>query len=341
MIGVGVICLALLAGGYLVLNGETHLLGMRMSEQPLTLPALMAFFALLAGVSDPARKLAEIFNQLQRGLAAADRVFAMMDREPTIVSPAEPRPFPHHYRDLAFNNVSFHYHPEQPVLKHVSLRIMRNETLAIVGPNGCGKSTLSKLIPRFYDPVSGNIEIGGIDLRDLHLRQLRQRIGMVNQNTWLFDQTIMENIRYGSPHASDAEVIAAARRAHAHSFIEQLLDDGYQTIAGQGGQLLSGGQRQRISLARAILRDPEILILDEATSQIDLESEKLIHAALVDFIRDRTTFVITHRLSTLELADRIAVIEGGHVIDVGTHEQLLGRCPFYSRLHQIDLQESA
>jgi ATP-binding cassette subfamily B protein/subfamily B ATP-binding cassette protein MsbA len=341
MIGIGAICLALLAGGYLVLNQQTHLLGIRMSATPLTLPALMAFYALLAGVSDPARKFAQIYNDLQRGTAAADRIYGMLDREPTIADPAKPVPVPRPHRQLVFENVSFHYQPDQPVLSEISLRISHGETVAIVGPNGCGKSTLTSLIPRFYDPVDGVVRLDDVDLRHFRLNDLRQQIGMVSQTPWLFDDTILKNLRYGSPWASEQQVIEAAKKAHVHDFIANDLQRGYQTVVGQGGGLLSGGQRQRIALARAILRDPEILILDEATSQIDLESEQLIHKALVEFIRGRTAILITHRLSTLALADRILVMDTGRIVDMGTHEQLLARCGLYSRLQQAGLQESA
>ena len=341
MMGLGVISLAVLAGGYLVLNQETHLLGMRMCHQPLSLSALMVFFALLAGVSEPARKCAGIYNQLQRSMVAADRVYTMLDREPMVADPPEPRSVRRPHSELVFENVNFHYHPEQPVLRNVSLRIPHGESLAIVGSNGCGKTSLTNLIPRFYDPVRGMVRLDNVNLRQLKLGDLRQRIGMVTQHTWLFDDTVMNNIRYGSPWATNQQVMDAARRAYAHQFIEERLEHGYQSVVGQGGKLLSGGQRQRIALARAILRDPEILILDEATSQIDLESEQLIRQALVEFIHGRTAILITHRVSTLTLADRIAVMDAGSIVDVGIHEQLLARCPFYARLHQLEWRESA
>jgi ATP-binding cassette subfamily B protein/subfamily B ATP-binding cassette protein MsbA len=175
----------------------------------------------------------------------------------------------------------------------------------------------------------------------MRLRDIRGRVGLVTQQTHLFDDTILNNIRYGSPHASDEEAIEAAKKAHAHRFILDKLDDGYNTNVGQGGRRLSGGQRQRIALARAILRDPEVLILDEATSQIDIESERLIHQALQEFVRDRTAIMITHRLSTLTLADRVVVMEAGKIIDVGTHADLLKRCALYSRLHEIHFKQTA
>ena len=341
MIGVGVISLALLAGGFLVLNQETHLLGIRMSHQPLSLSALMVFFALLAGVSDPARKLAEVYNKLQRGAAAAERIYTMLDREPTITDPARPRcvPCPHH--QLVLENVNFHYHPDDPVLRNVSLTIPHGSSLAIVGQNGCGKTSLTNLIPRFYDPVSGVVRLDDVDLRQVRLTELRRQIGMVTQNTWLFDDTVLNNIRYGALWATEQQVVEAAHKAHAHLFIERQLQHDYQTVIGQGGRLLSGGQRQRIALARAILRDPHILILDEPTSQIDPESEQLIHQALAEFIRGRTAILITHRLSTLSLVDQIVVMDAGRIIDSGSHQQLLSRCPHYARLHQSSFRHSA
>jgi ATP-binding cassette subfamily B protein/subfamily B ATP-binding cassette protein MsbA len=341
ILGVGVISLALVAGAYLVLNQETHLLGIRICDRPMSLGSLLLFYGLLAGVSDPARKLSEVFATLQAGVAACERIYPVMDREPTIIEASEPKKIaaPHHR--LLFDNVEFHYQVDQPVLNGVTLEIKYGETVAIVGPNGCGKSTLINMLPRFYDPVQGSIRFDDVDLREMRLRDIRNRVGLVTQQTHLFDDTVLNNIRYGSPNATDEEAVEAAKKAHAHRFILDKLDDGYDTNVGQGGRRLSGGQRQRIALARAILRDPEVLILDEATSQIDIESERLIHQALEEFVRDRTAIMITHRLSTLTLADRVVVMEAGKIVDVGTHADLLQRCSLYSRLHEVHFKQSA
>ncbi|MGD9720414.1 MAG: ABC transporter ATP-binding protein [Pirellulales bacterium] len=341
VMGIAMISLAILFGAYLVMNQQNYLWGIKMSDQPLSLSSLLVFYGFLAGVSDPARRLTEVFNKLQRAAAAADRVYQMLDREPTVCDPPSPRPLHRHHRELVFDHVSFRYSPQSPVLDGIDLRIPFGETVALVGPNGSGKTTLASLIPRFFDPKSGHVRLDGIDLRDVRLRELRSQIGIVTQETLLFDDTVLNNIRYGCPHATLGEVIAAAEQAHAHKFIEQKLDNGYQTIVGQGGGRLSGGQRQRIALARAILRDPAVLILDEATSQIDLESEQLIHKVLEQFIRHRTTVIVTHRLATLALADRIVVLEGGRIADIGTHDQLVARCSLYQRLHQIQFRETA
>ncbi|HEY2840090.1 MAG TPA: ABC transporter ATP-binding protein [Pirellulales bacterium] len=341
MLGISTICVALLAGAYLGINQQTHLFGIKMSEKPLTIEPLIVFFGLLAGASDPARKLSEVFSRLQRASAAAERVYQLIDRQPQIVDPVDPRALPRHTRELVFDQVNFHYQPTQPVLQDINLRIAWGETIAIVGPNGCGKSTLANLILRFYDPVSGHVRLDGVDLRAGRLADLRGQIGLVTQETLLFDDTVFNNIRYGSMRATREEVIEAAQRAHAHRFIETKLEHGYDTVVGPRGSLLSGGQRQRIALARAILRDPSILILDEATSQVDLESEQLIHKVLEQFVRGRTTVVITHRMSTLALADRIVVMSGGRILDVGTHDELLLRSELYSRLYSIQFKETA
>jgi ATP-binding cassette subfamily B protein/subfamily B ATP-binding cassette protein MsbA len=347
LMGICTICLAILLGAYLVLNQQTHLgnpnswLSLKICDRPLDRGSILVFFAMLAGASDPARKLSEVFNRLQRAAAASDRIYQLIDRQPSISSPPNPLPLPRHHEAIVLENVDFGYKPDQPVFEGVSLRIEFGETIAIVGANGCGKSTLANLIPRFFDPTAGKVTLDGRDLRTVSLRELRKQIGLVNQETLLFDDTVLANIRYGSPHATRQQVIEAAKQAHAHKFIEQKLDHGYETKVGAQGSRLSGGQRQRIALARAILRDPAILILDEATSQIDLESEQLIHKVLEQFTRNRTTIMITHRLSTLDLADRIVVMSAGRIEDVGTHQQLVARCETYRRLYQIQFKETA
>jgi ATP-binding cassette subfamily B protein/subfamily B ATP-binding cassette protein MsbA len=332
--GILTICLALLAGARLVLGGETHLLGIRMCDRPLSWESLMIFYGLLAGVADPARKLSEVLTRIQQASAAADRIYAMLDREPAVKDPVHPRPMGRHHRDLVFDHVDFSYQTGQPIVEDVNLRIECGETIAIVGPNGCGKSTLLNLIPRFADPTRGVIRLDGISLTDVRLTDLRRQIGLVTQETVLFDDTVYNNIRYGAPHATREQVLEASRQAHAHRFIEEQLPNGYDTVVGQSGSRLSGGQRQRISLARAILRDPAIILLDEATSQVDLESEQLIQRVLERFVRNRTAIIVTHRLAALTLADRTVVMEGGRVLDVGTHQELSARCDLYRRLHE-------
>jgi ATP-binding cassette subfamily B protein/subfamily B ATP-binding cassette protein MsbA len=341
VMGIGVISLALLAGAYLTLNQETHLFGIRMCDRPLDTPSLLIFYGMLIGATEPARKLSEVFNSIQGGLAAADRLFPLLDQQPQIVSPARPKELPHRHTSISFDSVSFHYVPGLPVLSDVSLKVDFGETLAIAGPNGCGKSTLVQMLPRFFDPASGAIRIDGIDLREVRLRDLRRRIGMVTQRAHLFDDTIYNNIAGGKPGASRDDVIAAAQQARAHRFIVDKLAQGYETVVGAAGCRLSGGQRQRIALARAIIRNPEILILDEATSQIDLESEQLIHQALLEFARNRTVLIVTHRPATLALAGRILVMNAGRIEDLGSHDELISRCPLYQRLYSLQFQKSA
>jgi len=341
LMGISIICLALLAGAYLVLDQETHLLGIRMSARPLSISSLLLFYALLAGVSDPARKAAGILGIIQRSAAAADRVYEFLDREPTICDPENPRPLPRHKDRITLEGVRFSYDKKQDVLKGIDLTVQFGEAIALVGPNGCGKSTLASLIPRFFDADEGAVRIDGIDVREVRMRELRRQIGLVTQETVLFDDTVLNNIRYGKPSATRAEVIAAARQALAHQFIEEKCEHGYDTMVGQQGNRLSGGQRQRIALARAILRDPPLLILDEATSQVDPESEQLIHRVLAEFMRQRTTLLVTHRQSTLALADRIVVMDGGQIVDEGTSAELRERCALFRRLFPSDLRKTA
>jgi ATP-binding cassette subfamily B protein/subfamily B ATP-binding cassette protein MsbA len=341
LMGMFTVAVAILTGGYLVLNEETHLGFLQMSQRPLNFGSLMTFFALLAGVSDPFRKLSDVYNEIQRGAAAADRVFARIDTGTNLHEPVSPAKMELPLAHLTFHQVDFAYQPDWPVLHDVSFTLEAGETLAIVGPNGCGKSSLLNLILRFYDPTSGSIRWNGTDIKTLRRRDLRRQMGLVTQQAMLFDDTIANNIRYGSADATDAQLVAAAKQAHAHQFITEKLSSGYQTPVGQGGKLLSGGQRQRISLARAILRDPQLLLLDEATSQIDVASEQLIRQTLAKFTRQRTTIMITHRMETLSLADRIMVLDGGRIVDVGAHRELMDRCALYRHLHQSQFKVPA
>lgn len=341
LLGILMVLLASIAGGYLVLNQQTDIFGFKISDIPLTHGWMSVFFAMMAGMADPARRLSSVFGGLQQSIAAADRVYEVLDREPDVIDPGNPIKLPVLKDAIRLENVDFHYTSDKPVLTGVNLEIRAGETIAFVGTNGCGKSTLLNLIPRFYDPNQGRVTIDGVDVRDVRIRDLRSRIGLVSQETVLFDDTIAENIAYGSINADQSTIKAAARKAYAHSFITERLTDGYDTLVGPGGNKLSGGQRQRIALARAILRDPEILILDEATSQIDLESEQLIHRVLKEFLEDRVALVVTHRMSTISLADRVAVMHEGGILDIGTHDELMGRCKIYQRLASLGYRESA
>ena len=340
LLGVGMISISVLVGGYLVINGTCFLGPIRMSSSPMDFGTVITFFGFLIGVADPLRKMADIYNKIQGGVVAADRVFPLIDQTPSVTSPANPKTIVAGELDVEIKDVRFSYEEGNEVLNGVNVSIPAGTSLAIIGPNGCGKSTMINLIPRFFDVGGGRIEIGGQDIRDYDVRELRKKVGYVTQMTMLFNDTIAENIAYGSETATMEQVRAAAIQAHAHDFVEAL-DQGYDSQIGEHGGKLSGGQRQRLSLARAILKDPEILILDEATSQIDPESEQLIHETLAEFIKGRTTVMITHRLSTLELVDRILLMDAGQVVDCGTHNELLARCPAYQRMQNFDLDEVA
>ena len=332
-LGVMAVSLALVAGAYLVLEQKTHIFGLRMIDDPLGFEALITLYMFLATIADPVRKLSSVYTKMQSGMAAADRIYALHDRLPSILPNADGPRVPPHAESIEFRNVCFSYHAGQSVLNDVNLTVLAGETVALVGPNGCGKSTLLGLLPRFYDPDHGSVLVDGVPLRGANLRSLRKQLGLVTQDTVLFDDTIANNIAYGKPGATQLEVEAAAKKAHAHDFIETLTA-GYQTRTGDmAASKLSGGQKQRIALARAILRDPRILILDEFTSQIDGESEAKIYDALREFVVGRTTFLITHRRSTLELAHRIVVMDEGRIQAIGTHAELLVASPTYRRLY--------
>jgi ATP-binding cassette subfamily B protein/subfamily B ATP-binding cassette protein MsbA len=330
------VSLALSAGVFLVLTKSTTIWGVPMCSQPLSFETLMQFYVFLAAVADPVRKLSSVYAKLQAAEAASARVFEVYDREPTIRgNPSGPR-LTGVARRIEFRHVCFSYNPtaDQPTLDNVSFTVRAGETIAVVGGNGCGKTTLLALLPRFFDPDSGAVLIDGVNLRTAHLRSLRKLMGVVTQDTQLFDDTVFANIAYGRPGATREEVIEAAKKARAHEFIEKK-SGGYDARMGDGGASFSGGEKQKIALARVILRDPKLLILDEFTSAIDTHSEADIHDAIKEFVKGRTTFIITHKLHTVpELADRVVMMEAGKVLDIGTHAELLARCLPYCRLFE-------
>jgi subfamily B ATP-binding cassette protein MsbA len=337
LLGMAAVSVALLAGAYLIINQKTTLFGVTLCDKPMDLATLLQHYGLLAAIADPVRKLSSVYAKLQSGAAAADRIFVSLDQRPKVAVNSLGPILPRHVGGIVFRDVCFSYDPGRPTLSNIRLDIRFGETVALVGKNGCGKSTLVGLLPRFYDPDHGSVLVDGVDLRRAHLRSLRRQVGLVTQETVLFDDTVAANIAYGTRRASREQVEAAARQAFAHDFIEKMAA-GYDTHIGDAGAKLSGGQRQRLALARAILRDPAILILDEFTSQCDAESEALIHQALRRFVKNRTTFIITHRLHTLEIADRIVVLDQGRVEAVGTHTELLTACDVYQRLYEAHLQ---
>ncbi len=306
-------------GGYRVIQGQG------------TVGDIVAFQMYAFMLLMPVSQIVNSFNATQQALAAMERVFeALSTKEEKPDAPdAVDAPCP--IREIRFDGIGFEYRAGLPVLSDVSLTVPAGSTVALVGPSGGGKTTFVDLVARFHDPVSGRILIDGVDLRRVRLQSYRQRLAIVPQEVFLFDGTVADNIRYGRRAAADGDVEDAARRANAHNFIEELPET-YETLIGERGVKLSGGQRQRISIARAILADPEILILDEATSNLDTESEQLIQASLTELLASRTTFVIAHRLSTITHADIIVVLEAGRVVQVGTHTDLLNRKGLYREM---------
>lgn len=321
-LGIGMLGSAIVAGAYLVLYKETQVFGLTICEQPLSVSALLVFFGMLIGVSDPLRKLSAVYSSVYCGTIAADTLFAVLDRPNKIGSPWTPDDVPKPHSLLSLENVDFGYQPSKKLLSGVSLEIPFGSTIGIIGYNGCGKSTLINLLCRYYDPTAGTIRLDGVDFRRMDLRDLRQRYAVVNQHTELFNETVSYNIRYGSLTATQEEVEQVAREAHAHEFIVSKLESGYDTRVGQDGQKLSGGQRQRIALARALLRKPEILILDEATSQIDMLSEQLIRQSLERHRGLRTMIIITHRKELLNLTDQIYEMKNGQLVQVPSRGRL-------------------
>ena len=315
-------------GGYEVVNGQ------------MTAGALVAFLTYAVNLANPVKRLARVYGNLQRAMAAVDRVFAVIDLPEPIRDKEDAKELPKIEGHVKVDHVTFGYKEGVNALEDVSLEVKPGQMIAFVGPSGAGKSTIANLIPRFYEINSGAISIDGQDIRDVTVASLREQIGIVPQETMLFSTTVMENIRYGRLDATDEEVIEAAKAANADVFIREL-PQGYDTPIGERGLNLSGGQRQRMSIARAILKNPRILILDEATSALDTESEKIVQAALDSLMVGRTSFVIAHRLSTIFNADQIYVIDGGRIKEHGTHEELLAKNGLYSHLYNIQFSKTA
>jgi subfamily B ATP-binding cassette protein MsbA len=308
--------------------------GKEVVDGVITAGTLVAFLTYAVNLANPVKRLSRIYAQIQKAMAGADRVFALLDKEETVTSAPGAKTLPPVEGRVCFSDVSFSYREDVPALTDLTFTAEPGQMIAFVGPSGAGKSTVANLIPRFYDVTGGSITVDGYDVRDVTTESLRSQIGIVPQETVLFSATVRENIRYGRLDATDAEIEAAAKSANAHDFI-MALPEGYDTEIGERGANLSGGQRQRIAIARAILKDPRILILDEATSALDTESEKVVQAALDRLMVGRTSFVIAHRLSTIIGADRIYVLDGGRVREQGTHEELLAAGGLYAGLYQI------
>lgn len=310
-------------GGQLVLG----------SESSLSPESFIGYIVIFSQIIPPAKSFTSAFYYIQKGSASAQRVTEILDTENPIQDPVKPKGSANFAKEISFNNVSFSYE-SQEVLSNIQLNIQKGKSIALVGQSGSGKSTIADLVARFYDIENGEILIDGINIKDYKLADLRQLMGIVSQESILFNDTVLNNIALGKPNASEQEVIAAAKTANAHEFISQM-DNGYQSNIGEGGNKLSGGQKQRLSIARAILKNPAILILDEATSALDTESEKLVQEALNKLMQNRTSLVIAHRLSTIQHADDIVVLKEGKIVEYGPHAALLQKEGVYKRLHAL------
>lgn len=322
-LGITVAASVIFYAGYLQMKGE---LGMDWS-------AFVVYIGFYWRVLEPSKSISNAFANLQRGLASGERLFAILDVDPKIEEREGAKKVEGFTNQIKFNQVSFQYE-EEPVLKELSFTINRGESVALVGPSGAGKTTIADLLPRFWDVTSGSIEIDGVDIRELNLKSLISLMGIVTQDSILFNDSVYNNITFGMEGFSEADVYRAAEIANAHDFIIQL-PEGYKTNIGDSGSKLSGGQRQRLAIARAILKNPPILILDEATSALDTESEKLVQEALTNLMKSRTSLVIAHRLSTIQHADQILVLKEGEIVERGKHKELIDQKGVYSHLCQL------
>lgn len=325
---------------FLALLGTALVLGFgawMVARGQVTLGTLVAFLAYSTSFYEPLNRLTEIDNILQQAIAAGERIFELMDEVSDIQDAPDAVLLESIEGDVVFENVDFRYQDGEGVLHDINFHITPGEVVALVGPSGAGKTSIARLLSRFYDPVQGRVLVDGRDLREVQVASLRRHVAVVLQDTFLFNASVRENLCYGKPNATDEELIAAATAAYAHEFIMQL-PQGYATEIGERGVKLSGGQKQRLALARAILADPRILILDEATSSVDAEAEYLIQQALDEVMRGRTALVIAHRLSTIRNADKIIALEGGRIREIGSHQELLARGGLYSALYQRQLE---
>ncbi len=325
----GVVCVAVILwmAGQGIVSGE------------LSAGVFAAFLAAIFSMMKPLKKLSNVYGINQQALAATDRIFHLLDEPVTIKDKPDAVGLKPFEKSIALEKVSFKYDKEE-VIRGIDLTVERGQIVALVGPSGGGKSTLVNLIPRFYDPDKGSVRIDGVDIRDVRVGSLREQIGFVTQETLLFNDTVRNNISYGHEDVDEEQLVRVAKAANAHRFIKEF-PRGYDTVIGERGLKVSGGQRQRIAIARAVYKNPPILIFDEATSQLDSESEKLVQDAINNLMKGRTVIVIAHRLSTVTHADKIVVLDKGRIVDMGKHEELLSRNPVYKRLYEMQFADSA